>query len=228
MFRFSLRPATTLWPPVLLGSQFVFNIGFYAVVPFLAIFLRDDMLLSGGLISSFSGCALSRSKDVYHRRCPFRPVWCQSHYPVRLHHSRRWLSVAGIRPIAVADYPRGRASRVLAGRSSRRRSKRCWLKPGRRARRMENAVVASGLRSSPFAVNWVRAGPGGWRAADPSWLSPGCAGRGWGLRHRINGAVFLPAKFAAPYTVDKNRSLVDDVSPAALCRLYYRLQFVAF
>ena len=44
-----LRPATTLWPPVLLGSQFVFNIGFYAVVPFLAIFLRDDMLLSGGL-----------------------------------------------------------------------------------------------------------------------------------------------------------------------------------
>ena len=45
-----LRPATTLWPPVLLGSQFVFNIGFYAVVPFLAIFLRDDMLLSGGLI----------------------------------------------------------------------------------------------------------------------------------------------------------------------------------
>ena len=38
-----LRPAATLWPPVLLGSQFVFNIGFYAVVPFLAIFLRDDM-----------------------------------------------------------------------------------------------------------------------------------------------------------------------------------------
>ncbi len=29
-----LRTANTLWPPVLLGSQFVFNIGFYAVVPF--------------------------------------------------------------------------------------------------------------------------------------------------------------------------------------------------
>lgn len=28
-----LRTANTLWPPVLLGSQFVFNIGFYAVVP---------------------------------------------------------------------------------------------------------------------------------------------------------------------------------------------------
>lgn len=55
MFRFSLRPATTLWPPVLLGSQFVFNIGFYAVVPFLAIFLRDDMLLSGGLIGLILG-----------------------------------------------------------------------------------------------------------------------------------------------------------------------------
>lgn len=50
-----LRPATTLWPPVLLGSQFVFNIGFYAVVSFLAIFLRDDMLLSGGLIGLILG-----------------------------------------------------------------------------------------------------------------------------------------------------------------------------
>lgn len=50
-----LRPATTLWPPVLLGSQFAFNIGFYAVVPFLALFLRDDMLLSGGLIGLVLG-----------------------------------------------------------------------------------------------------------------------------------------------------------------------------
>ncbi|MEH0887745.1 MFS transporter [Enterobacter sp. UNJFSC 003] len=51
----ALRPVVTLWPPVLLGSQFVFNIGFYAVVPFLAIFLRDDMLLSGGLIGLVLG-----------------------------------------------------------------------------------------------------------------------------------------------------------------------------
>lgn len=55
MLRLSLRPAKTLWPPVLLGSQFVFNIGFYAVVPFLAIFLRDDMMLSGGLIGLVLG-----------------------------------------------------------------------------------------------------------------------------------------------------------------------------
>ncbi|HFT1963412.1 TPA: MDR family MFS transporter [Enterobacter ludwigii] len=55
MSLFSLRPATSLWPPVLLGSQFVFNMGFYAVVPFLAIFLRDDMLLSGGLIGLILG-----------------------------------------------------------------------------------------------------------------------------------------------------------------------------
>lgn len=52
---FFLRPAATLWPPVLLGSQFVFNIGFYAVVPFLALFLRDEMLLSGGLIGLILG-----------------------------------------------------------------------------------------------------------------------------------------------------------------------------
>lgn len=55
MSLFPLRPATTLWSPVLLGSQFVFNVGFYAVVPFLAIFLRDNMLLSGGLIGLVLG-----------------------------------------------------------------------------------------------------------------------------------------------------------------------------
>lgn len=55
MLTLSLRPATQLWPPVILGSQFVFNIGFYAVVPFLAIFLRDDMQLSGGLIGLVLG-----------------------------------------------------------------------------------------------------------------------------------------------------------------------------
>ncbi|MFS2223207.1 hypothetical protein JWF83_12065 [Pantoea sp. B65] len=37
-------------PPLLLASQFIFNTGFYAVVPFLALFLRDDMLLSGAAI----------------------------------------------------------------------------------------------------------------------------------------------------------------------------------
>ncbi|MFJ5455131.1 MDR family MFS transporter [Pectobacterium jejuense] len=43
------------YPPLLLGSQLVFNIGFYAVVPFLAIFLRDDMLLSGWAIGLVIG-----------------------------------------------------------------------------------------------------------------------------------------------------------------------------
>ncbi|MCG8709157.1 MFS transporter [Brenneria sp. 4F2] len=43
------------YPPLLLGSQLVFNIGFYAVVPFLAIFLRDDMLLSGWTIGLIIG-----------------------------------------------------------------------------------------------------------------------------------------------------------------------------
>jgi MFS family permease len=47
--------ASQPWPPVLLGSQFVFNVGFYAVVPFLAVFLRDDMMLSGGLIGLILG-----------------------------------------------------------------------------------------------------------------------------------------------------------------------------
>jgi len=37
------------------GSQFVFNIGFYAVVPFLAIYLRDNLLLSGAIIGLIIG-----------------------------------------------------------------------------------------------------------------------------------------------------------------------------
>ena len=50
MFTRSLSRTGAPWPPLLLGSNLVFNIGFYAVVPFLAIFLRDDMLLSGWAI----------------------------------------------------------------------------------------------------------------------------------------------------------------------------------
>ncbi|WP_436893552.1 MDR family MFS transporter [Siccibacter turicensis] len=51
----SARRSTRLYPPLLLGSQLVFNIGFYAVVPFLAIFLRDDMLLSGWAVGLIVG-----------------------------------------------------------------------------------------------------------------------------------------------------------------------------
>lgn len=42
-------------PYLLSGSQFVFNIGFYAVVPFLAIYLRDNLLLSGAVIGLIIG-----------------------------------------------------------------------------------------------------------------------------------------------------------------------------
>lgn len=49
------RAPSRLWPPLLPGSQLVFNIGFYAVVPFLAIFLRDDMRLSGWAIGLVIG-----------------------------------------------------------------------------------------------------------------------------------------------------------------------------
>ncbi|MCV9878160.1 MDR family MFS transporter [Brenneria izbisi] len=51
----TLSHSAPLYPPLLLGSQLVFNIGFYAVVPFLAIFLRDDMLLSGWAIGLVIG-----------------------------------------------------------------------------------------------------------------------------------------------------------------------------
>ena len=100
-----LRTATTLWPPVLLGSQFVFNIGFYAVVPFLAIFLRDDMLLSGGLIGLVLGLrTFSPAGDVYCWRRAFRPVWREERDPQRLHRPRGGLFTAGLWAIPVARH----------------------------------------------------------------------------------------------------------------------------
>ena len=48
-------PSKVTSPYLLAGSQLIFNIGFYAVVPFLAIYLRDDLLLSGSLIGLIIG-----------------------------------------------------------------------------------------------------------------------------------------------------------------------------
>ncbi|WP_028473275.1 MFS transporter [Nocardioides alkalitolerans] len=42
-------------PAVLLGTQLVFNVGFYAVVPFLAVVLRDDYLLGGAAVGLVLG-----------------------------------------------------------------------------------------------------------------------------------------------------------------------------
>ncbi|HEY8575263.1 MAG TPA: MFS transporter [Devosia sp.] len=42
-------------PSLLLSSQFVFNVGFYMVVPFLAIYLREDMLLAGSIVGLVLG-----------------------------------------------------------------------------------------------------------------------------------------------------------------------------
>lgn len=42
-------------PSLPLSSQFVFNIGFYMVVPFLAIFLREEMLLPGAVVGLVLG-----------------------------------------------------------------------------------------------------------------------------------------------------------------------------
>lgn len=52
-------------PPILLASQFIFNTGFYAVVPFLAIFLRDDMLLSGASIGLVLGLRTFSQQGIF-------------------------------------------------------------------------------------------------------------------------------------------------------------------
>ncbi|MGY5958009.1 MFS transporter [Kosakonia sp. BK9b] len=55
MFAYFSAPTKGTSPYLLAGSQLIFNIGFYAVVPFLAIYLRDDMQLSGALIGLIIG-----------------------------------------------------------------------------------------------------------------------------------------------------------------------------
>ena len=40
---------------VILGTQLVFNIGFYAVVPFLAMHMRDDLLMGSAMIGLVLG-----------------------------------------------------------------------------------------------------------------------------------------------------------------------------
>jgi MFS family permease len=218
-----LRPATTLWPPVLLGSQFVFNIGFYAVVPFLAIFLRDDMLLSGGLIGlilglrTFSqqgmfivGGALSDrfgAKIVILSGCIIRVAG--------------YLLLA-LRGIAVADYsgrvPDGHWRRIVfpsieallakAGTHSEAKGKRS--------------------RAEWFALFAVCGELG-------AVLGPvaGALLTGLGFRQvALAGAgVFLVALVVLYFCLPasgrradaENTALVDDVPPAALCRLYHCL-----
>lgn len=55
MFSTSTDAPKRTSPYLLSGCQLVFNIGFYAVVPFLAIYLRDDLLLSGWVIGLVIG-----------------------------------------------------------------------------------------------------------------------------------------------------------------------------
>lgn len=51
----STLPSKAPSPYLLTGSQLIFNIGFYAVVPFLALFMRQDLQLSGLLIGLVLG-----------------------------------------------------------------------------------------------------------------------------------------------------------------------------
>ena len=160
-----LRPATALWPPVLLGSQFVFNIGFYAVVPFLAIFLRDDMLLSGGLIGLILGLRTFSQQGMF----------------------------------------------IVGGALSDRFGAKVVILSGCVIRVAGYLLLAFGESLWPIILGACLTGVGGRRLYR-------CAG----------GALFLPARVTPRRADAKARSLVDDIPPAPLCRLYHCLQFVAF
>jgi MFS family permease len=188
-----LRPATTLWPPVLLGSQFVFNIGFYAVVPFLAIFLRDDMLLSGGLIGlilglrTFSqqgmfivGGALSDrfgAKIVILSGCIIRVAG----YLLLALGESLWPIILGacLTGWAALFSPSIEALLAKAGTHSEAKGKRSraeWLRS---------------LRSAGNSVRYWARLPA---PCSPAWLSPGGAGGCWRLCHCAGGALLLPAR----------------------------------
>lgn len=49
----------------LLGAQLVFNVGFYAVVPFLAIVLRDEYLLSGAAVGLVLGARTFAQQGLF-------------------------------------------------------------------------------------------------------------------------------------------------------------------
>jgi hypothetical protein len=213
-----LRPATTLWPPVLLGSQFVFNIGFYAVVPFLAIFLRDDMLLSGGLIGlilglrTFSqqgmfivGGALSDrfgAKIVILSGCIIRVAG----YLLLALGESLW-------PIILGACLTGWAALFLP------LLRHCWRKRARTARRKVNEAGRSGCALCGLRGTRCGTGPGCRRPAHRPGLSPGGAGGRWRLSRCAGGSLLLPARVTPRRADAKARSLVDDVPPA---------RFVAF
>ncbi len=50
-----IRPSARAVAPLLLGAQLLFNVGFYAVVPFLALVLTEDFGLAGGAVGLVLG-----------------------------------------------------------------------------------------------------------------------------------------------------------------------------
>ncbi|MFT4234982.1 MAG: MFS transporter, partial [Microbacterium sp.] len=52
-------------PAVLLGSQVLFNVGFFAVVPFLAGVLRDDFALAGSAVGLILGLRTAAQQGMF-------------------------------------------------------------------------------------------------------------------------------------------------------------------
>ncbi len=229
MFLFSLRPATTLRPPVLLGSQFVFNIGFYAVVPFLAIFLRDDMRLSGGVIGlilglrTFSqqgmfilGGTLSDrygAKVVILSGCMIRVAGYlllalgQSLWPIILGACLTGIGGALFSPSIEALLAKAGTHSEVNGKRSRAEWFALFAVCGELGAVLGPVVGAllTGLGFRQVAL----------------------AGA-WGLCCRLGGAVLLPSCRSSQRAGARKSALVDDIPSAAFRRLYHRLQFVAF
>ena len=153
---FSLRPAATLWPPVLLGSQFVFNIGFYAVVPFLALFLRDDMLLSGGLIGLILGLRTFSQQGMFilggtlADRYGAKAIILAG-CVVRVAGFLLLACGASLWPIILGACLTGRRRRPVLPVD-----RGLLARAGTTARPAGNAAAPSGLRCLRYAVNWER------------------------------------------------------------------------
>ena len=221
MFLPSLRPMTQIWPPVLLGSQFVFNIGFMRLCPFSSVPARRYAVIrrrhrTGAWVAHFSqqgmfivGGALS---DRFGARIVI--LWgC-------------FIRIAGFLLLALGHslWPivLGACLTGVGGALFSPLLKRCSLKRASKARLAVNAAAPNGS----LFCRMRRTGRG---------IRPGIgalfAGLGFRLVAFAGAAVFTGADralFSLPPT-QKNplpcgRFPVDRIAPAAVCRVYCCVQ----
>nr|VXZ83662.1 Probable siderophore transport system ATP-binding protein YusV [Klebsiella pneumoniae] len=138
------------------GKPVRFNIGFYAVVPFLALFLRDDMLLSGGLIGLILGLRTFSQQGMFilggtlADRYGAKAIILAG-CVVRVAGFLLLACGASLWPIILGACLTG-----VGGALFSPSIEALLARAGTHSRPTGNAVAPSGLRCLRYAVNWER------------------------------------------------------------------------